>query len=412
MTDDVLGVVTIKGRKRNRTARLRRPNRNKLKIGYRAYADQLRASSQFTSRDERILKVIYSVGLLSREQIQMIFWKEDTASTTVSARLRKLYEHWVLNIATDVSLSMERAGMEPCHVYTLGPVGEEILAINRHETRSELGYNRRYASGRSDQNIMHDLMTAQIYTLSAVYALAHERQLWQPRQATIRDELREQFGDEALLACFMTERFFGPLGGAEVLKQIFDGQIPELGRATSYNAIRRRIRKQLTIPDPTTDQMEWLTAQIMEAQRFVAPRKLAATWWGERRASIWQHDQEIVRPDGILEFEQGGKRLLFFIELDRGNTEWSKKVRAYENARSFGGWQGQFQHNQYPAVLVVVPARRLQAVSREIMRQRSQVHYFIKEWPELMETSIADCWQSVTQPGPSISLLKDFYIPE
>lgn len=67
---------------------------------------------------------------------------------------------------------MERAGLVPCHIYTLGPIGQELLALDRQIKRSELSYKY---SGRSGQNVLHDLMTAEIYAQAVVYAYAHER---------------------------------------------------------------------------------------------------------------------------------------------------------------------------------------------------------------------------------------------
>lgn len=326
-----LGMVTIRGRKKYRTARLRRPTRERLKVGYRTYADELRTSRQFTPRDQELLEIIYSVGLLSRFQIQRLLWGDSVKSTTVSTRLRQLYQHWVLNITTDVSFEMEKEGLEPCHVYTLGPVGEEILAIDQHQKRGELGYNRRYASGRSEQNIMHDVMTAEVFVQATVFAYEYEKQLVErmKRQGLSGDELR-----------------------------------------------REVIRQRLTV-----------------------------TWFGEHVSSIWQGDNELVRPDGTLAIEQDQQRQLYFVELDRGATEWEKKVNLYDNARQFGAWQSQFGANEYPAVLVVAPARRSRRIAQVISWHKPTVRYLIQEWPDFLENGITNGWQDVTNGQRPISLV-------
>ena len=179
---------------------LRRPVRARLSIGSRTYANELRATARFTDRDFRMVRLIYHTGLLSRDQLQRLFWQEVRASGTVSDRLRVLYKRWVVNIAPDVSYNMRRAGMVPCHVYTLGTVGEEIMALDEHKRRHELAYNRRYATGRSRQNIMHDLMTAEIYVQAIAYAGQYNRQLWQAIESD------EQYKARRLLIRWHSER--------------------------------------------------------------------------------------------------------------------------------------------------------------------------------------------------------------
>ena len=58
---------------------------------------------------------------------------------------------------------MAAAGLEPCQVYTLGSVGEQVLALTWEKTRKELNYTRRYAVGRGAPLIMHDLMVAEFF---------------------------------------------------------------------------------------------------------------------------------------------------------------------------------------------------------------------------------------------------------
>lgn len=325
---------TVKGRKRYRTARLRTIKPPKLKKGYRATAIELRASKKHTGRDDEIINAVFTLGLLSRHQIQRMFWQEDLKSVSaVNDRLRTLFYRHVLYRTVDVSFEMERAGLVPCHVYTLGPTGEELLALDRQIKRSELSYKY---SGRSSQNVMHDLMTAEIYVQAVAYAYTHEREL------------------------------------VKAAKQ-------------------RKLEKDA-------------------ARRFITQNRLSMTWHGEHEAAIWQGDKELVRPDGVLEIEQGGERTLYFVELDRGHTKWEKKVNVYDNARQFGGWQSKFGINEYPHVLVIVPPNRNKRVAEAIAAHQPTVRYLIKEWPNYLAEPMSG-WVDADGQNGSVSIGKLEQIP-
>lgn len=110
-----------------------------------------------------------------------------------------------------------------------------------------------------------------------------------------------------------------------------------------------------------------------------------------------------MRPDGLLEIEQGGKRTLYFVEMDRGHTKWEKKVNVYDNARQFGGWQSKFGINEYPKVLVVVPPHRSKRVADKIATYNPTVHYLIKEWPEYLAEPLSG-WVDVVRQNGSVSI--------
>jgi len=89
---------------------------------------------------------------------------------------------------------MAEAGMKPCYLYTLGPVGEEILAIRRGVSRSALGLSDRYDLHRGNPLLMHDLQVSQIYVQAKVAARTHNGVVvWGNEQAAA---VRNQTGQE------------------------------------------------------------------------------------------------------------------------------------------------------------------------------------------------------------------------
>jgi hypothetical protein len=142
-----------------------------------------------------------------------------------------------------------------------------------------------------------------------------------------------------------------------------------------------------------------------DLRREVVRRRIAVTWHSEHNSSIWQGDKELVRPDGTLEFEQAQKRTLYFVELDRGATEWEKKVNLYDNARQFGAWQSQFGVHDYPAVLLITPPRRAQRIARTVSWSRPAARYLAQEWPDFLAGGAINGWWDIAADRHAVSLV-------
>jgi len=184
---------SFKGGRRSPTGG-RRKKRELLNGGIRQSARQMLNSACFTPRDEALLETLLGIGLLSRHQIQRLFFKPDGHPFTTAERIRKLYERHVLNYTADLMDRMRAAGLEPCHVYSLGSVGEEILAIRRGITRNALGLSERYDIYRGNLLLMHDLQVSEVYVRAKLAARQMRGDIaWHNEQAAA---IRSQAGEE------------------------------------------------------------------------------------------------------------------------------------------------------------------------------------------------------------------------
>ncbi|MEW5985008.1 MAG: replication-relaxation family protein [Chloroflexota bacterium] len=148
----------------------------------------------FTPRDEAVLETLLGVGLLSRDQIQRLFFWSSNYPDTAAGRLKKLYERHLLNYTPDLIPRMRAADLEPCHVYSLGPVGEEVLAIRRGMTRSGLGFSDRYDLQRGNPLLMHDLQVSEVYVRAKLATRCYSGEMtWHNEQAAA---LRHPAGQE------------------------------------------------------------------------------------------------------------------------------------------------------------------------------------------------------------------------
>lgn len=171
----------------------RRKNRPVLKNSVRQTARQLLNSRSFTARDEAILETLFGIGLLSRNQIQRLFWA-GSHPNTVAKRLRILYERHLLNYTPDLLDRMRTSRLEPCHIYGLAEVGEEILAVRRGLTRSRLGLGQRYDLQRGNPLLMHDLQVSEVYVKARIAVGQYAGQLaWYNEKAAA---IRTQAGEE------------------------------------------------------------------------------------------------------------------------------------------------------------------------------------------------------------------------
>lgn len=132
-------------------------------------------------------------------------------------------------------------------------------------------------------------------------------------------------------------------------------------------------------------------------------------WLNETVASVRdQNGAECVRPDGgiLLQGEEGVEP--FFVEIDTRNTDWHKKVIAYERAFREGLWQERFGSGEYPPVLCVVPnAHSVTRIARLIRDTRgmSSVVYLFKAWPDLLAGNVYEKWYQASS-GRLVNLLE------
>jgi hypothetical protein len=178
---------------KSRNIPVRRPTRPPLETSVRQAAKQLLNSLRFTARDEALLNTLLGVGLLSQQQIRSLFFASANDRTT-NSRLKQLYDAHLLDFTAGLMPRMAEAGMQPCYLYALGPVGEEILAIRRGVSRSALGLSDRYDLHRGNPLLMHDLQVSHIYVQAKVAARPHNGGVvWGNEQAAA---IRNQTGQE------------------------------------------------------------------------------------------------------------------------------------------------------------------------------------------------------------------------
>ena len=120
-------------------------------------------------------------------------------------------------------------------------------------------------------------------------------------------------------------------------------------------------------------------------------------WFNESAAMQRYGEEEIVRPDGIAILMGEGQQAAFFVEMDRGNTDWAHKVKAYERGRRQVAWQvalrvDGWQPTTYPAVLCVAPDGIAREVANTIAGSPAQTQFYLKSWRTFLETDILGGW--------------------
>lgn len=131
-------------------------------------AEKLMERGKITNRDYHILKSLLGVGVLSRQQIQRLFWHLDSARQTVCRRLALLTgaERQFLEFTDIHKDTLESIGLERCRVYGLSVTGRELIAIREgRKSWRYVAYNEHYYELKTVCSIMrHHLMTSEIYT--------------------------------------------------------------------------------------------------------------------------------------------------------------------------------------------------------------------------------------------------------
>lgn len=132
----------------------------------RAKATKLIHNSMVTVRDNNILNALLGVGVLSRHQLQRLFWEPDIALSTTNRRLKVLVERDILESTISYLDWLEDLRLERCSLYGIGDVGREILAVRWNQQSSKsVSYNKSYYSLIVENRIIcHHVMTSEIYT--------------------------------------------------------------------------------------------------------------------------------------------------------------------------------------------------------------------------------------------------------
>jgi hypothetical protein len=141
-----------------------------LKRSATVLAAELVQQGRITNRDYQIFETLYGAApILSRHQIQRLFWGNSTARTVgriVSNRLGTLvYPYYALNHNPNASVALAGAGLEPCYVYYLDAVGIKLLAEQRRRSgRTFRPPQNIYNALAAPILLLHDLMVHEVFT--------------------------------------------------------------------------------------------------------------------------------------------------------------------------------------------------------------------------------------------------------
>lgn len=125
------------------------------------------------------------------------------------------------------------------------------------------------------------------------------------------------------------------------------------------------------------------------------------TWFNESAAILRDGEEELVRPDGLAVLETKDKdwEAGYFVEMDRGNTNWAKKVDLYERAQRQSAWQVVFQLQKYPPVLCVTPRRLQRTVAETIREKRPLTRFYLKNWDDFLAAGVFEGWRLAGREG-------------
>ncbi len=145
-----------------------------------------------------------------------------------------------------------------------------------------------------------------------------------------------------------------------------------------------------------------ISEMFTRAQLGARERGMELLWFNEAAAILRAGEEEIVRPDGMGVVMGQEREIPFFVEMDRGNTEWAHKVAAYERARRQSSWQQALQVDgwqpaDFPPVLCVTPAALAKKALTTIGQQRGQVRFYLKTWEAFLASDIGAGWYDIRQ---------------
>lgn len=123
-------------------------------------------------------------------------------------------------------------------------------------------------------------------------------------------------------------------------------------------------------------------------------------WWNERQSIIYHRQAqtaqktplELARPDATLSLETSLGQYLYYLEMDRGGTDWDKKTAVYKSALTHGDWELRLGREQFPTVLCLVPDRALRGLARRLPHRAGPVTYWLKSWTDFLETGPITGW--------------------
>ena len=284
--------------------------RKPLKISIRQQAEHL-LHGRLTTRDLELVRALIGVGMLTRQQIQRLFFGDHPK--VASNRLARLYHYHFLDRSSYWLEDMGPEGFEPCYIYTVGAVGLEAFALRMGVGRGDVPFTpARYTLSREDHFLLHDLRISEMFTQLQVGA--------------------KEIGEELM-------------------------------------------------------------------------------WFNESAAILRREQEELVRPDGIAVLIGPQRHTPFFIEMDRGYTDWPKKVAAYEKARQQSPWAvtlrvDSWRPSVFPTVLCVVPAALEGMVQKEIESKRPQTKFYIQSWERFLAADIFVNWYD-SSSGQIVALLPE-----
>ncbi len=284
-------------RQHHASSRAREP----LKISARQQAQLLLEQNRLSDRDINLIRGFIGVGLLTRHQIQRLFFAD--SEKRAANRLAKLYHYHFVERGMSWMEGMETMGLTPCYVYTANRVGLEAYAFCTGTPYRQVPFSpERYLLTRQNHKMLHDLQISEMFTCLQV--------------------------------------------------------------AVQVNG--------------------W-----------------EMTWYNEWAAILRQDEEELVRPDGvaILERTGGDEEQGYFIEMDRGNTDWQKKVSFYERAYQRSPWRSLFQVQQYPTVLCVVPSALMAEVVQVVRQKRPLTRFWLKTWESFLAEGVLTGWRDPIREG-------------
>lgn len=132
----------------------------------RQIALKLLENGVITHRDLKILFALLGVGILTRHQLQRLFWPEAARIEAVGKRLRLLAHYHVLEATGRYTSHLRLMNLEPCYAYNMGGTGLHILALH-HALRStrDVPYNSSYyALTQSNRLFTHHVQASELYT--------------------------------------------------------------------------------------------------------------------------------------------------------------------------------------------------------------------------------------------------------
>jgi hypothetical protein len=116
-------------------------------------------------------------------------------------------------------------------------------------------------------------------------------------------------------------------------------------------------------------------------------------WINEMGVIIREGKVEAVRPDGFAKIDNGSDRIGIFIETDRRNTNWRKKIEAYETAQLYGDWRRVTGLDVFPMIACVMPSQRSVVRVGQLVQEANPTPTFVfKAWSDFLQSDALEGW--------------------